>query len=106
MRTPGALSLLFDSLEYSEGSGNERFHIKYFSLQVLKSLFEANQAFCQQASLKLPNSLSAPVKLLKDQEVLRNDSILLLQSLVFRSKSAQDSAIRSGCLDTLFNIYE
>lgn len=102
-RTPGALGLLFDSLEYP---GSQSFHIKYFGLQVLKSIFDANLAFCQQASLKLPNSLSAPVKLLDDQEVLRNDSILLLQSLVFRLKSAQDAAFRVGCLDKLYNIYE
>ena len=105
-RTPGALNLLFDSLEYSMGSGNERFHIKYFGLQVLKNMFDANQGFCQQASLKIPNSLSGPVKLLDDQEVLRNDSILLMQSLVYRSKIAQDAAMRAGCLDRVYNIYE
>lgn len=105
-RTPGALSLLFNSLEYSEGSGSEHFHIKYFGLQVLRSLFEANRVFCQQASLKLPNSLSSPVRLLTDQEVLRNESILLLQSLVYRSKVGQNAALKSGCLDVAYNIYE
>lgn len=87
------------------GSGSESFHIKYFGLQVLKNIFDANQGFCQQA-LNVPNSLSAPVKLLDDQEVLRNDSILLLQSLIYGSKVAQDAAMRAGCLEKLYSIYE
>lgn len=99
-RTPGALALLFDALEYPQ------FHVKYFGLQVLRSIFEANQGFCQQQSLKLPNCMSGPLKLLGDQEVLRNESLLLLQCLVFKSKLAQDTAVRQGCLDAIFRIYE
>lgn len=105
-RTPGAIGLLFDSLEYSRGSGRERFHIQYFGLQTLKSIFETNGAFCQHASLKLPNSITGPLKLLKDQEVLRNDSILLLQCLVYKSNIAQNIAVREGCLEEIFSIYE
>ncbi len=99
-RTPGALALLFDALEYPQ------FHVKYFGLQVLRSIFEANQGFCQQQSLKLPNCVSGPLKLLSEQEVLRNESLLLLQCLVFKSKLAQDTAVRKGCLDSIFGIYE
>lgn len=100
VRTPGALALLFDALEYPQ------FHVKYFGLQVLRSIFEANQGFCQQQSLKLQNCVSGPLKLLSDQEVLRNESLLLLQCLVFKSKLAQDMAVRQGCLEAIFGIYE
>jgi hypothetical protein len=53
-RTPGALGLLFDSLEYSQDSGQDQFHVKYFGLQILKSIFETNRAFTQQVSLHIP----------------------------------------------------
>mmetsp|Transcript_8366 Transcript_8366/g.16760 ORF Transcript_8366/g.16760 Transcript_8366/m.16760 type:complete len:758 (-) Transcript_8366:67-2340(-) len=105
-RTPGALGLLFDSLEYSQDSGQDQFHVKYFGLQILKSIFETNRAFTQQAALRCPNSITAPLKFFKEQEVLRNDAILLLQCIVFESKVAQDVAVREGCLDLLFEIYQ
>lgn len=62
--------------------------------------------FSVQAALRCPNSITAPLKLFKEQEVLRNDAILLLQCIVFESKVAQDVAVREGCLDLLFEIYQ
>lgn len=62
--------------------------------------------FSVQAALRYPNSITAPLKLFKEQEVLRNDAILLLQCIVFESKVAQDVAVREGCLDLLFEIYQ
>lgn len=59
-----------------------------------------------QAALRCPNSITAPLKFFKEQEVLRNDAILLLQCIVFESKVAQDVAVREGCLDLLFEIYQ
>ena len=44
--------------------------------------------------------------LLGDQEVLRNEAILLLQCLVFKSKTAQDLAVRAGCLEGTFQVVE
>ena len=46
-RTQGALSLIFDCLEI-DGKGIEVFHIKYFSLQILKAVFDTNQPYAQQ----------------------------------------------------------
>lgn len=105
-RVQGAIPLLFDALEYKGESGEQVFHIKYFSLQILKSLFDTNHLFAQQASSRLTNYLSAPVGLLHDQEVLRNDAIVLLQFIVYQSKYAQDLAWKTGCLEQVFSIYE
>ena len=99
-RTPGALSLLFDALQY------QSFHVKYFGLQILRGVFEANQGYCQQQSLRLQNVMAGPLALLADQEVLRNEAILLLQCLVFKSKTAQDLAVRAGCLEGTFQVVE
>lgn len=99
-RTPGALSMLFDALQY------QSFHVKYFALQILRGVFEANQGYCQQQSLRLQNVISGPLSLLGDQEVLRNEAILLLQCLVFKNKTAQDLAVRAGCLETTFQVVE
>lgn len=105
-RVQGAMPLLFDALEHKGETGEEVFHIKYFALQILKSVFDTNHLFAQQASSRLKNYLSAPIGLLCDQEVLRNDAIVLLQFIVYQSKYAQDLALKAGCLDQVFSIYE
>lgn len=58
-----------------------------------------------QVSERIENSIAAVSLLLEDQEVLRNDAIILLQFLVYRSRVAQDRAIREKCIDKTFSIY-
>lgn len=60
--------------------------------------------FYAQAILQLPEAMSLFIDVLSEQEVLRNDAVLLLQCLVQGNPDAQKIAAYNGCLDKVFAI--
>jgi hypothetical protein len=88
-RTEGALPLLMNLLDGPAARGLEGFHIKYLVLQIIGALLDANAAFTQQAIMALPKSMSQLAEIIDDQEVLRNETIVVLQRLVRNHVTAQ-----------------
>lgn len=104
-RTNGAIQLITSLLDHRAASGIDAFHIKYLSLQTIHSMLIANLAYTQQAILNIPISVSLLVEVLgEQQEVLRNEAVLVMQRLVHDNSEAQKVAVFNGCLDKAFAI--
>lgn len=85
-------------------AGVDAFHVKYLTLQVLQAMLQANPGFAQQSILQLPLAMSQFVEMLGDQEVLRNEVVLLLQRVIRNNPEAQQVAAFNGCLEKAFTI--
>ncbi|KAL4452662.1 hypothetical protein ABPG75_008324 [Micractinium tetrahymenae] len=102
-RTPEALPLLLALLEQGAG-GVADFYARYHTLQVIKGLAASAPRQLQEAILGAPLGMTRLMDLLGEQEVLRNEALLLLTQLASGSADLQQIAVFEGAFDRLFGI--
>ncbi|PSC74328.1 Arginine deiminase [Micractinium conductrix] len=102
-RTPEALPLLLSLLEAAP-AGLGDFYARYHTLQVIKGLAAAAPSQLQEAILGAPLGMTRIMDLLGEQEVLRNEALLLLAQLAAGSADLQKIAVFEGAFDRLFDI--
>ncbi|EFN51480.1 hypothetical protein CHLNCDRAFT_140241 [Chlorella variabilis] len=102
-RMPDAMPLLLNLLEQGP-AGVPDFYARYYTLQVLKGLASAAPHHLQEAILGTPLGVTRLMELLGEQEVLRNEALLLLTQLAAGSSDLQKIAAFEGAFDRLFGI--
>ncbi|KAF9235255.1 hypothetical protein BU15DRAFT_65006 [Melanogaster broomeanus] len=84
--------------------GNSHFYIRYATLQFLSTLLQNRRSVVQGYFLKAPNGAPSIISVLEDKrEIIRNESIVMIQLLISQSPDIQKVLAFEGAFEKLFN---
>ncbi|KAL4068742.1 p115 like vesicle tethering protein [Scleroderma yunnanense] len=85
--------------------GSSQFYIRFTTLQLLSTLLQNRRTVVQNHFLKAQNGVSSIISVLGDKrEIIRNESILMIQSLIAQSPDIQKVLAFEGAFEKLFEI--
>lgn len=85
--------------------GSSQFYVRFTTLQLLSTLLHNRRAVVQNHFLKAQNGVSSIISVLGDKrEIIRNESILMIQSLISQSPDIQKVLAFEGAFEKLFDI--
>ena len=97
-RDPRTLALLLSLLDEDD------FYVRYHALQLLSSLMASNQHQVQSVVLAKPHGMLRLLDLVSDREAIRNEALVLLNSLTRGKEEIQKLLAFEGALERLFGI--
>jgi hypothetical protein len=97
-RDPRTLTLLLSLLD------EEDFYVRYHALQLLSSLMASNQHQVQGVVLANPHGMLRLLDLVSDREAIRNEALLLLNTITRGKEEIQKLLAFEGALERLFGI--
>ncbi|KAI9573289.1 p115 like vesicle tethering protein [Boletus coccyginus] len=84
---------------------DSHFYIRYPTLQLLATLLQNRRSAVQGYFLKAPKGASSIISVLEDKrEIIRNESIVMIQLLISQSPDIQKVLAFEGAFEKLFNI--
>ncbi|EGO26144.1 hypothetical protein SERLADRAFT_447399 [Serpula lacrymans var. lacrymans S7.9] len=84
--------------------GNSNFYIRYATIQLLTTLLQNRRQVVQGYFLKAPSGASSVIAVLEDKrEIIQNESIALIQSLISQSPDIQKVLAFEGAFEKLFH---
>ncbi|KAI6043506.1 p115 like vesicle tethering protein [Pisolithus marmoratus] len=84
---------------------NSQFYIRYSTLQLLSALLQNKRSVVQNHFLKASNAASSIIAVLEDRrEIIRNESIATIHSLISQSPDIQKVLAFEGAFEKLFEI--
>ncbi|KAH7883346.1 p115 like vesicle tethering protein [Phlebopus sp. FC_14] len=84
--------------------GDSYFYIRYTTLQLLSTLLQNRRSVVQGYFLKAPSGAPSIISVLEDKrEIIRNESIVMIQLLIFQSPDIQKVLAFEGAFEKLFN---
>ncbi|OJT06544.1 General vesicular transport factor p115 [Trametes pubescens] len=85
--------------------GDHSFYLRYSALQFLSALLQNRRQLVQAYFLKAPVGVTSLIALLEDKrEIIRNEAIFTIQSLISQSPEIQKIMAFEGAFEKLFNI--
>ncbi|KAI0629475.1 p115 like vesicle tethering protein [Trametes polyzona] len=85
--------------------GDHSFYLRYSALQFLSALLQNRRQVVQAYFLKAPVGVTSLIALLEDKrEIIRNEAIFTIQSLISQSPEIQKIMAFEGAFEKLFNI--
>ncbi|KAG8220521.1 hypothetical protein J3R82DRAFT_3224 [Butyriboletus roseoflavus] len=85
--------------------GSSHFYIRFATLQFLATLLQNRRSAVQGYFLKAPNGAPSVISVLEDKrEIIRNESIVMIQLLISQSPDIQKVLAFEGAFEKLFNI--
>ena len=97
-RDPRTLALLLSLLDEDD------FYVRYHALQLLCSLMASNQHQVQSVVLANPHGMLRLLDMVSEREAIRNEALLLLNSLTRGKEEIQKLLAFEGALERLFGI--
>ncbi|KIJ66115.1 hypothetical protein HYDPIDRAFT_87189 [Hydnomerulius pinastri MD-312] len=84
--------------------GDSHFYIRYATLQLLSTLLQNRRSVVQGYFLKAPNGAPSIISVLEDKrEIIRNESIVMIQLLISQSPDIQKVLAFESAFEKLFN---
>ncbi|KAH7921643.1 hypothetical protein BV22DRAFT_1038405 [Leucogyrophana mollusca] len=84
--------------------GDTNFYIRYATLQLLSTLLQNRRQQVQSYFLKAPSGAPSVIAVLEDKrEIIRNESIVMIQALISQSPDIQKVLAFEGAFEKLFN---
>ncbi|KAM5537857.1 hypothetical protein V8D89_008499 [Ganoderma adspersum] len=85
--------------------GDHSFYLRYSALQFLSILLQNRRQAVQGYFLKAPVGVTSLIALLEDKrEIIRNEAIFIIQSIISQSPEIQKIMAFEGAFEKLFNI--
>ncbi|KAG6333416.1 hypothetical protein ID866_5672 [Astraeus odoratus] len=85
--------------------GSSQFYTRYSTLQLLSTLLQNRRPLVQNHFLSASNGAASIIAVLDDKrEIIRNESILMIQSLIFQSPDIQKVLAFETAFEKLFEI--